>query len=501
MKKLTIFIMIMACTYASAQNINDVLLYSSENLQGTARFQAMGGAFGALGGDMSALNSNPAGSAVFNNSLITFSGTNYGTKTSNNYFGGTTESNNNSLDFNQVGGAFVFKSNGSSPWKKIAFALNYDMVQNFDNDFRITGNGTQGVDQYFLNYADGVPFGQILLQPGEYIEDAYLNIGADLGFGPQQAFLGYFGGIIDPVDDSDTESAAYVSNADYNTVHQDYYQTTSGYNSKFTLNFAGQYEENLYVGASLNFHTILYDKYTEYTETGYAPTSDISFTEFDNSLHSEGSGFSFSLGAIAKVNESLRVGASYQSPTWYRLTDDFAQRIDSDLADDEIDYLGFNIVNKYEPYTIKTPSKFTGSAALIFGQEGLLSLDYSYQDMSKAELRPTSDAYFASENDVIAGTLGAVSTLKLGGEYRIKALSLRGGYRFEQSPYEDGETMGDLNGFSAGLGYNFGGSRLDLAYGRYEREMDQKLFDRGTDTASRMNVVNNNVTLSYTLNF
>ena len=36
-----------------------------DNSVGSARFQSMGGAFGALGGDLSAININPAGSAVF----------------------------------------------------------------------------------------------------------------------------------------------------------------------------------------------------------------------------------------------------------------------------------------------------------------------------------------------------------------------------------------------------------------------------------------------------
>jgi hypothetical protein len=39
------------------------LRYSQDNLNGTARFRAMG-AFGALGGDLSSLNVNPAGSAI-----------------------------------------------------------------------------------------------------------------------------------------------------------------------------------------------------------------------------------------------------------------------------------------------------------------------------------------------------------------------------------------------------------------------------------------------------
>ncbi|UPT70129.1 MAG: hypothetical protein M0D53_13525 [Flavobacterium sp. JAD_PAG50586_2] len=40
----------------------DALRYGVENLTGSARFRGMGGAFGAVGGDMSAINQNPAGS-------------------------------------------------------------------------------------------------------------------------------------------------------------------------------------------------------------------------------------------------------------------------------------------------------------------------------------------------------------------------------------------------------------------------------------------------------
>ena len=79
MKRYLTFVILMACAISSAQNINEALRYGTENLQGTARFQAMGGAFGALGGDLSSLNINPAGSAVFNNSLFTISGSNYNT--------------------------------------------------------------------------------------------------------------------------------------------------------------------------------------------------------------------------------------------------------------------------------------------------------------------------------------------------------------------------------------------------------------------------------------
>ncbi len=502
MKRYVIFIVVLACSAASAQNINDIVRYGTENLQGTARFQGLSGAFGALGGDLSALNVNPAGSAVFNNSLFTVSGSNYNTNNDASYFNSLNNREFNSLELNQVGGVFVFKStNRNSDWKKMALAINYDLVQNFDNELYAAGNSTQGIENYFLTFAQGVPFGSILLQDGEFLEEAYLDIGANLGFQEQQAFLGYFGGVIDPVDVADDNNTDYIPNAQYNSVNQEFFQSTAGYNSKFTLNLASQYQENLYLGASLNFHTVLFDKITQFSESGYDTDSEIQFIDFDNFLHTEGSGFSFSLGAIAKLNNNIRVGGSYQSPTWYRLTDDTAQRINSDLADEDISFIDFNIVNLFDAYTIKTPGKLTGSIAVIFGKDGLLSFDYGYQDMSQAELRPSTDPSFSSVNQAVASQLGTISTFRLGGEYRIDEVSLRAGYRYEQSPYANGATIGDLNGFSGGIGYNFGGSRLDLAYSRSEQDVNEQLFDAGLTTPAMVNRVNSNITLGYTLNF
>lgn len=501
MKRYLTFITLSVCTFVSAQNINDVLRYSNENIQGTARFQGMAGAFGALGGDLSALNINPAGSAVFNNSLFTVSATNYTRDNSANYFGTLRDASSHELELNQLGGVFVFKSNNAnSPWKKFSLAANYDVIQNFDDNLRIVGNGSEGIDNYFLNFAQGVPFGSILVQDDEFLEDAYLDIGSRQGFGPQQAFLGYYGGVIDPVELED-DNTAYIGNASYQTVNQEFYSNTRGYNSKFTLNMASQYQDFLYLGASLNFHNTIYDRYDEFSESGYDGNSEIQFTTFDNLLHTQGSGFSFSLGAIAKLNEFIRLGGSYQSPTWYRLTDDFSQRINSDLADDDIDFINLNVVNLFETYTIKTPGKLTGSMALVFGNNGLLSFDYQYQDMSNAELRPDYDSSFASVNTDISSELSAVSSFRVGGEYRISRVSLRGGYLFEQSPYANGNTIGDLNGFSAGIGYSFGPNRLDIGLNRSEQDINKLLFDTGLTTPALINNVNTNVTLSYTLNF
>ena len=57
---------------ATAQNEVDALRYSTQNLTGSARYSAMGGAFGSLGGEFSALSSNPAGIGMYQFTEFTF---------------------------------------------------------------------------------------------------------------------------------------------------------------------------------------------------------------------------------------------------------------------------------------------------------------------------------------------------------------------------------------------------------------------------------------------
>ena len=54
----------------SAQSAMDAYDFSQTDLRGTARFLSMGGAFTALGGDLSCLNQNPAGIGLYRRSEI-----------------------------------------------------------------------------------------------------------------------------------------------------------------------------------------------------------------------------------------------------------------------------------------------------------------------------------------------------------------------------------------------------------------------------------------------
>ena len=91
MKKLLMLcIGLASSSYILSQDVSDAVRYSMDEIQGTARFRSMSGAFGALGGDMSAVNINPAGSAIFNNSHASDSIGVFSKKDDINYFNGLT---------------------------------------------------------------------------------------------------------------------------------------------------------------------------------------------------------------------------------------------------------------------------------------------------------------------------------------------------------------------------------------------------------------------------
>lgn len=487
-----------AAWIGTAQNINDVVSYHTNNSAGTARFQALSGAFGALGGDLSAIGVNPAGSAIFAFSNVGFSLSTYNIDNSTRYFNGTNNNSLGNLQINQVGGVMVFNNTDvDSDWKKFTLAFNYDMVNNYKNRFYAFGNSTESVDQFFVNNANGYVLDEVSALPGESISDAYFNIGSDpaLGYPALQGFLGYESFIIDPETD-DPNNTSYVSSLSYgNTVSQEYRVSTGGYDHRFTANMATQYGENLYLGINLDFQSIDRDKTTIIEEYGYDAGSAVEYVYFENYLRTYGTAFSFNVGGIAKLNDVVRIGASYQSPTWYRLTDELQQYIETDQA-----VIDPRVIFVFPDYKIQIPAKLTGSLALVF-PNGLLSFDYGYQDMSKAELKPASDAYFAAENQFISDNLKAVSTYKIGGEYKIERLSLRGGYRFEESPYENETTVGDLTGYSLGLGYNFGPTRVDLAYSQAQRDYNKPVLDGGIPTTVAIDREDTLVTLSLNFSF
>lgn len=499
MKKLIFAFIAMSTMVMEAQNITDAVRYSTSDLTGTARFRAMSGAFGALGGDLSSISANPAGSAVFLRSSSSFTLDMSNVENEVSYFNGFTSNSNSNFDLGQAGAVFVFNSrNENSGWKKFTLGFNFGKTADFDDNFMAAGINTRSIDRYFLEYANGVPLDLLVPMENETVSDLYSYLGEEVSFGAQQALLGYQGFILNAENPDDFENINYYSTIAPGSFDQEYSYAATGMNGKMTFNFATQFEDNLFLGLNINSHFLNYEKVTTISEINNNAGSELDEVFFEDRLSTVGSGFSFQLGGIAKLGNSIRLGASYESPTWYSISEESTQYLETYSEEFGEAIVNPNIINVYPDYTLQTPGKYTGSAALVFGGSGLLSFDYSYRDYSSTRFKPTGDPGFNYQNNLMQDVLADASTYRVGGEYRISRLSLRGGYRLEESPYRD-ETMGDLTGYSFGLGYNFGGVKLDLAYDTADQERNPQLFQTGL--TDRAYIDRNNTNYTLTLSF
>ena len=103
MRKLIIsaaFFALTLTSYAQSLGYQELaLLFSEDDANTTARATAMGGAFGALGGDISVMNINPAGLALYNNSSFSGSFNSRNTAIASNYYGRSINTENQFFNF------------------------------------------------------------------------------------------------------------------------------------------------------------------------------------------------------------------------------------------------------------------------------------------------------------------------------------------------------------------------------------------------------------------
>ena len=217
----------------------------------------MAGSFGALGGEISSISANPAGSAIFNDSYFSLSFASDKKSNDVNLLNANNTQDKSNLSMNQIGGVFVFNNIGAAKkWKKIVVGISYDQTNNNFNEFFVRDfTNSNSIDSYFLANAQGLRLDQISAFDNETITDAYVDIGNTFGYPHQQAFLGYESWIIEP-DSFEDNNTSYTSNIAPGTFNQTYYSISRGYNGKLTANIGAQYSEKIYLGLNVNGHFV-----------------------------------------------------------------------------------------------------------------------------------------------------------------------------------------------------------------------------------------------------
>lgn len=440
-KKSLVILSISAAYFANAQDVstirNSAEIYSNSTVHGSSKYNAMAGSMGALGGDFSVLNSNPAGIGVSVASEFSATLAIENSKNTTSFGGNSLDYKINKTDFGNSGGIAVFQIGSATPWKFVNVGVNYS-TRSIDDYSETAGNS--GV---VFNYPDLV----------------------DSDNNPYSADL------------------AFAGHA-YNRY---------GNMSKMSIGVGGNYDNRIYVGAGLNFHNVNLDQYDtaafNITETQgtavntYSETADKQYSPFSESSN----GFSASVGVIGKVSPQFRLGAALETPTWWN--------IERAYNEYENPTDGFYAENR----TFSSPFKATLSAAFVPGKNFAINVDYSL-GLSKPKYKVQGYAE-TELNDLFNDQYKSLSEVKVGAEYRIDAFRLRAGYGFTSSPFDSmtisqlGNAgtvanaayndlfVGKRNTIGAGIGYDFRSFYIDAAYQNVTSEYNSP-FLNGSSAAN-----------------
>jgi hypothetical protein len=168
---------------------------------------------------------------------------------------------------------------------------------------------------------------------------------------------------------------------------------------------------------------------------------------------------------------------AYHSPTWYSNIND---RYYTSMNSYFITYVnGKNSYYSTSPdgefdYDIQTPQRLIGSAAFIIGKIGLISADYEYLNYAKSRLSPAEN--FTEQNNVIKENFTKTQNIRIGTEWRVGLVQLRGGYSNYGSPFKSGVNDGKINSYSGGLGFRSKDFFADAALVYSKSEMDDNIY-------------------------
>lgn len=481
MKRNTLLAALLLAGSASiyAQGEADAIRMSQRDITGTARSMSMAGAFGALGGDLSALWNNPAGIGVYRSSE--FAGTLNLSMTSTNTKWGGSSINNDKTNFIFDNFGYVASFRGAGE-----FGFNVGVAYNRKASFNrvyTAENPSFGssLTDFIADQAYGInPSWLDDLRGADKPYDPYLeNL-------PWLSVLGWNAALITPNGQDAQGQQLYRSNFPGNMRPAARLNVReSGRVDEYNFTFGGNYDDLIYFGATLSVTDFAYRLTTGYDEDFHTDGGYY----MENSLNTRGTGVNFKVGMIVRPVDFFRFGVAVHTPTYYSMTDKFGALVDSRNIYDGEDKDGKPIyINGRTStpmgsvgYDMNTPFRFQTSAAFVIGKKGLLSFEYELQDYSSLKLKDDGGNE-SGENFYIKQNTRSVNTFKVGGEYRVTPqFSLRAGYAYQSSPvkaevYDGKVTVGTVGTmpnyvlpgknqyFTAGLGYRFGSLYTDLAY-------------------------------------
>lgn len=456
----------------SAQQYQEnALRFSDIHVNGTARFQGLGGGHAALGGDPSAMTSNPAGLGFYTRSEITVTPGYQSLSSDSRYLSSMVRESKDGAFLGNVSLVIANEVHGFRPtkWRGTAMGISYNRQTTFNRSYGFGGSGTTQyafVDQLVDNLNDAI-------QRGDF-HRSQLDQGYDVDSRTGEVYLDYLEGVyyniyaIDP--ENDDENALFYPVETSSPVAPSGYVDYTGNHSQWTFTYAGNYDNKLYIGGSLGINRIVHSA-NKVIDERFVNAEVFRRMRYEEWADSDASGFNLTLGAIYKVTPDFQVGVNMATPTFMRIRRSLYEMASVELVEpDDLPTAGRTHPWDFD-YTQIGPFKASlGSTWFLPNQLGFLtaSADFvGYKGMKLTHNRERDGAW----ND-LTGWYRNVVNPKVGAEIRYENLRVRAGFAYFMDPYEGKliDMKEDRMNVSGGLGYRGNRFFVDatLSYGKQQ---------------------------------
>lgn len=488
---------------ADAQSAIDGYRLSQSDLKGTARYMGMGGAFGALGGDLSSISTNPAGIGVYRRNEIGITMDIDMQSATSEAQGMTNTQNQTKVLLNNVGGVASWNL-ASTVMPNLNIGFTYNRAASFNAHY--VGN-IPTLSNSLTNYIAGVSNNEgvtVADVTAVFDRDGYLTFDPynpnDGGYqAPWLSILGYNSYFINPTGDDDQPN--WIGQWGTNTSGSGAFDVlTSGGVNEYNIAIGGNIANKVFWGVDFGIVDMNYSMTAMWGENlqnavldnGSGFVSGSAMWRMRNSYVANGTGYNVKVGVIYRPIQELRLGLSFASPTWYSINENYIAETNYqygvNIPDMQDDYAVTNGGNwGLNSYNFRTPWRLTASAAGVIGRNLIVSADFEWQKynkmrfydggnnyygyggggyydwgwdpwyapMQKASPLINTDPWYATNAD-IEEYYKTTTSIRVGAEYRITPrFSVRAGYAHVSSPVRQEAKDGSMLIYTSGTMPNY----------------------------------------------
>ena len=273
---------LLSALYSFSQEPADALRYSWYIQQGTARQQAIGGAMGSLGGEISSSYVNPAGLGFYRTGDFVITPAYAFLNNKSTYLDRTEKDKKNYFNFGTTG--FVIDG-GSKKDKWSAYSIAINRTANFGTNILYRGQNNQS--SYSQKFLEEIKNGDI--------KDANA-VAQNFPFGTSLAFNTYW---IDTVDGGATGNYQFQTRSPIATglLQQNAIESKGGI-TEIALAGATNFHNKFLIGATIGIPILSYKRESTFIEADATenPDNNFDYASFSESLQTSGAGIKTNTG-------------------------------------------------------------------------------------------------------------------------------------------------------------------------------------------------------------